>query len=151
MASSGSLQDLNPIILPDAVGILPLAPGWQVLLTIAGLTLLWQAWKYWLAWRANRYRREALQELQRLERPRDLPDLLKRTALSAFARSDIAALSGPEWHRFLDQSAGLDQFTGACGAWLDQLAYGDPALTPEQYDNLLEASRTWLKQHRRAV
>lgn len=150
MASSGSLQDLNPIVLPEAVGILPLAPGWQVLLTIAGLVVLWLAWKHWLGWRANQYRREALRELEHLERPRDLPDLLKRAALSAFQRSDIAALSGPEWHRFLDQSAGLDRFSGTCGPWLDQLAYGDLSLTPDEYDHLREASKAWLARHRRA-
>lgn len=147
METSGSLQDLNPIVFPEPVGLLPLAPGWQLLLTVAAAFMIWLAWKRWLKWRANVYRREALRELEQISHPRAIPDLLKRAALSAYRRQDIAALTGAEWHRFLDRSAGMEQFGKDCGRWLDQAAYGDPSLTTRQFTALREATRTWLARH----
>lgn len=147
METSGSLQDLNPIVLPDPVGLLPLAPGWQLLLAVIAALALWQAWKYWLKRRANVYRREALRELDQVTHPQAIPDLLKRAALSAYRRQDIAALTGTDWHRFLDRSAGMTQFGKDCGQWLDQAAYGDPSLTAQQFTALRGATKTWLIQH----
>lgn len=145
---SGSLQDLHPIVSPEPVGLLPLAPGWQVLLAIIAFFVLWQAWKLWLKRRANQYRRQAIRELDQLDGATGIPDLLKRAALSAFNRQEIAALTGSDWHQFLDRSARMDRFTGSCGAWLDAVAYGDDALTADQISELQAAARTWLAEHR---
>lgn len=149
--TSASLQNLNPIVSPEAVGLLPLAPGWKILLTVIALLVFWQLWKRWLLWRANRYRREALRELERLEGVAGIPDLLKRAALSAFERPDIAALTGPVWHQFLDHSAGMDRFSGSCGAWLDTAAYAEASLSSDQARALHDAARLWLTNHRVAV
>ena len=29
--AEGNLQNLNPLVLPDPVGLLPLAPGWKIM------------------------------------------------------------------------------------------------------------------------
>ncbi|MBN8910366.1 MAG: DUF4381 family protein, partial [Rhodospirillales bacterium] len=56
-------------------------------------------WKTIARWRRNRYRRAALRELGRLPRTGNvvpaLAALLKRTALAAFPRERVAALTGP--------------------------------------------------------
>lgn len=78
-----------------------------------------------------------------------LPDLLKRAALSAWPREQVAGLSGAAWHRFLDDSAGLNQFAGRLGPQLDILAYGGMDLTDAESQRLRSAARDWLRQHRR--
>lgn len=146
---SGSLDQLNPIVAPDAVGLLPLAPGWQVLLVVFAVAIFLVAWRRWLAWRDDRYRREALRLLDRMPDAAGIPDLLRRAALSAFPRARVAPLTGPAWHRFLDETAGQDLFSGEAGAWLDRLAYGGAPLDAVQGRRLEAAARTWLRTHRR--
>jgi hypothetical protein len=146
----GNLQNLNPIITPEPVGWLPLAPGWIVLGVILGALLTVFAWRRWLAWRDQRYRREALRELTAMTDLGSLPGLLKRAALSAWPREEVAALSGPAWHRFLDDSAGMETFSGKLGQQLDQLAYGKARPADDEETRLREAARDWLQKHRRA-
>ena len=38
--AGGNLQNLNPIVVPDPVGLLPLAPGWKALLVLLLLAAL---------------------------------------------------------------------------------------------------------------
>jgi hypothetical protein len=145
----GSLQNLNPIVMPDLVGWWPLAPGLQLLLVVIALAMGVLAWRRWLAWRDDRYRREALRELASLSDLALLPSLLKRAALSAYPRERVAPLHGAAWHRFLDESAGFDRFATRCGDLLDQLAYGGGAPSESDAQALREAARAWLKQHER--
>jgi hypothetical protein len=157
MASTGNLANLNPIVAPDPVGLLPLAPGPKVLLLIALLALAMFAWRRWLAWRDDRYRRQALRELRELPDARGIPDLLRRAALSAYARERVAPLVGEQWHRFLDETAGQKLFSGACGASLDRLAYGVPGPgapagttgATSEVRRLREAAQRWLEMHQR--
>jgi hypothetical protein len=146
----GSLQNLNPIVMPDPVGWWPLAPGLQVLLAVLALGMGVLAWRRWLAWRDDRYRREALRELASMTDLALLPSLLKRAALSAYPRERVAALHGADWHRFLDESAGLDRFATGCGATLDRLAYGGGAADEADAQALRDAARAWLQRHERA-
>lgn len=147
----GNLQDLNSIVTPEPVGWLPLAPGWIVLGVVLGLALVVVAWRRWLRWRDQRYRREALRELADMTDPAELPGLLKRTALSAWPREEVASLSGAAWHQFLDDSAGVDSFSGGLGQRLDALAYGSSDLAEGDEAQLRAAAHTWLRQHRRVA
>jgi hypothetical protein len=155
---TGSLQLLNDIVTPPAVPWWPPAPGWYVLGALVLLAAAWLAVRYFLKWRRNRYRREALEELARmrsdLSAARALPALLKRAALSAWPRREVAQLSGAEWRRFLDDSAGMDRFSGETGDILERLAYAgkaDHACTAEQLRMVFDAAESWLKQHVREV
>ncbi len=151
MDDTTSLDRLHPVVLPDAVGWLPLAPGWKVVLVFVALALLVFAWRRWLAWRDDRYRRQALKELRHLADTGALPRLLRRAALSAWPRERVAPLEGEAWHRFLDETAGFQRFagTGACGVLLDRAAYGGPALNPDEGETLRVAIHDWLRGHRR--
>ena len=107
-----SLQNLNDIIMPTSVPWWPLASGWYVLMALLLLALGWAIYRFTREWIANRYRRASLLDLQVLARGtsipaekdsclRQIPALLKRTALSVYPRTLVAGLSGESWHRFL--------------------------------------------------
>jgi hypothetical protein len=108
---------LRDIHLPDAVSWWPPAPGWWALagLVIVLLVVLWalRAWR-----RRRRLRNDAIAELARicddfehhddeLRLVRELSVLLRRIAISYYPRSDVAALTGDAWLRFLDESSHL--------------------------------------------
>ena len=101
MNDSGSLQNLNDIVVPGPVAWWPPAPGWYVMAALAILALAWLAWNRWRIWNRNRYRREALQSLARIratdsaEGAQALPELLKRAALTAWPRTYRAWMSPP--------------------------------------------------------
>ena len=105
--------NLEPLQEPEPVRFTFETIGWLMLLgfTIGVITVL--VMHRVKVRRHNRYRREALQELAKLES--GLPGLigslavLKRTAIIAFGREEVAQLDGKEWIRFVDMSAtGVD-------------------------------------------
>jgi len=110
----------------------------------------------WHRWQRNRYRRQALLELSAIRAGAAgslhlLPALLKRTALAVWPRETVAALSGAGWHRFLDDSAQINQFCSGAGELLDQLAYETgqaTTLAAAEQSRLLDSAELWLKQHR---
>jgi hypothetical protein len=155
--SGTSLQNLNDIVVPATVPWWPVAPGWYVLAGLAIALLVFFAFRALLHRKRNRYRRLALRELSDIRQQADaaalqnLPVLLKRTALSAWPRGDVAALSGTEWHRFLDRTASTELFSSGAGTLLDQLAYGteaDCSSADSSLDGVLEAAEFWLRRHR---
>ena len=159
MNEAASLQNLNDIVVPEPAAWWPLAPGWYVLAAILLALLAWLALRVWQGWRRNSYRRQALAELSAIRAGGDasslqqVPELLKRTALSAWPRQQVAGLSGAAWHRFLDDAAGMQRFRGNAGEILDRLAYagrGDRLPDSSEAALLLDAAEAWLKQHRLA-
>jgi len=156
-SSSSSLQNLNDIVVPANVPWWPVAPGWYMLAGLALLLLVFFGYRAIQHRRKNRYRRLALEELSDIRRQADavafeqLPIVLKRAALSAWPRADVAALSGAEWHRFLDRTAATDLFSSGAGMLLDQLAYGggtNRSLDEPGLARVLEAAELWLRRHR---
>ena len=156
-----SLQNLNDIAMPAAIGWWPLAPGWYAVTAMLLAALAWSCWR-WLQRRSrNRYRREALQNLAFLEQGlqdpeqrnaslRQLPVLLKRTALSAYPRSQVASLSGKDWHDFLNSKVKNTLFDESTLVTLDRVAYSSGDLSnvdPQAAASLFEASEAWLKSH----
>jgi hypothetical protein len=158
-----NLQSLNDIVLPEPVSWMPQTVGWVVV--AVGITLLsmrW-AWARYQRWLRNRYRREGLELLDRIRRElpdptrrpealRSLPGLLKRIALSAAPRTDVAALSGSEWLEFLDTTYGAPAFSGGAGRLLPTLAYASDdrvaAVPAEEIDTLMELAGDWIRDHR---
>jgi len=156
-----SLQNLNDIVLPEAAGWWPLAGGWYVMFGLLLVVLAWFAYTSVKRWIDNRYRRAALYQLQLLTEDidnadkrdyalRQLPVLLKRTALSAYPRSQLASLTGKQWHDFLNSKVSKPSFTESTTIILDKVAYSVGELNtvdPGTADKLLKACRHWLKHH----
>ncbi len=163
MKDPAGQQNLHEIVAPPPVPWWPPAPGWYAVLAVALVLLGWAGLVLARRHRANRYRREALRGLAGLEAMAangtgvggealpGLPLLLKRTALTAFPRRSVAALSGAAWHRFLDESADMQVFTDGLGPILDRISYDPSAgstLDRDETRRLFAAARRWLKRHR---
>lgn len=149
-----SLERLHDIIVPPPTPWWPPAPGWLWLIALLALVVFAVTIHGLIRWQANRYRREALAELKRLAAPGSNPpasalagmsQLLKRTALTAFPRSDVAALTGAEWFAFLDRT-GDTNFSRGLGAQLEQSVYlgNNSATDPALGDEI----RRWIRRHR---
>jgi hypothetical protein len=164
-ADPTSLDNLFDIVTPPAVPWWPPAPGWFVVGGAAVVLVIRLAWWAWKRWRAAAYRRAALAEWQRLKTRaadpeergaalRQLPELIKRTALAAFPRDEVASLSGTAWLQFLDRTGRTDAFTRGTGQLLSELAY-DPRLSTQldsaAVEELFGVVRRWIGRHSTAV
>jgi len=156
-----SLDRLHDIIVPAPVSWWPPAPGWYWVIAFALAFIFIFAGKTFIRWQHNRYRREALAELGRLEALLNdshqrtaglqaLGELLKRTALSAFSREDVASLTGTKWFAFLDRTGQKTVFSTGLGTLLENAAY-DPrivaTLNEQKIQELVAAIRHWIKHH----
>jgi hypothetical protein len=101
----GSLSNLRDIATPPPVPWWPLAPGCYVVITLAAVALLFFAIRGWRRWKANAYRREALRVLQAASASTEIATILKRTALAAYPRTEVASLTGDAWCDWLEKSA----------------------------------------------
>lgn len=157
-ADTASLARLHDIVVPDPVPWWPPAPGWLWLLGLALVLALAVLLAGFVRWQKRRYRREALADLARLElaAPRRPPgatlaalaELLKRSALTAYPRRDVAALTGPAWFAFLDRTGGT-RFADGLGEALERANYldRDPARDDGQIRELIREVGTWIRRH----
>jgi hypothetical protein len=160
-----SLENLFDIVTPPPVPWWPPAPGWFVVGGVVLVLAVWIACRAWKHWQAAAYRRTALAEWQLLKAQaadprqcavalRQLPELVKRTALAAFPREDVASLSGTAWLRFLDRTARTDPFTRGRGQLLPELSY-NPRATAQvdtvAVEELFAAVRRWMRGHSTAM
>lgn len=158
-----ALARLHDIALPDPVSMYPQTVGWYVLGALLVLAIAWVTVRAIRRYRRNRYRREALKELDRLEglaaggadrvaALREVPALVKRTALSAWPRAEVAELAGEAWLRFLDSTGRGTKFTDGAGQVLLQADYGPleklATLSSEDSDLMFGAARDWIRRQR---
>ncbi len=101
-----SLQNLRGIVEPPPVPWWPPAPGWWVVIGVVACALLLFGWRAWRRWRRNAYRRAARAELARASTVPQVAEILKRTALAAYPRTDVASLSGSAWLDWLEETGG---------------------------------------------
>ena len=79
-----------------------------------------------------------------------LPQLLKRTAIAATSREQVASLTGDDWLRFLDRSLGGDEFNSGPGRLLTRIAYATSVpqdISRDQLESLIALSRRWIRHH----
>ncbi|MFJ4156607.1 DUF4381 domain-containing protein [Pseudomonas sp. NPDC089752] len=163
---AAAIDQLKELPLPiPPFSYTPQTWGWWVVLAIVLAAGLGYALFAWRRWQRERYRREALQRLsqldaslavpeQRLSALRELPELLKRVALSMPDSPPVQSLSGAHWQEFLQQRARFalpEQFAER----LQTLAYAPDAqvqaIGAEELSTLLQTSRRWIEAHHVAV
>lgn len=160
-ADPTSLDRLHDIIVPPPAPWWPPAPGWYwvigCLLAIAAYAIV----RGFVSWQHNRYRREALAEWRRIKSQladaktrstavTELAILLKRAAITAFPRMQVASLTGRPWLAFLDRTAAMREFDSDTGALLERATYG--SISPADIDlkraeHLANSVRRWLMHH----
>ncbi len=162
-ANVPGLEKLHEILLPEPVSWMPQTLGWYVAFGLIAGIIGWWAYGNFQRFRENRYRRFAFAELEvigrELQQPEkrvralvEIPLLLKRTALAAFPRSDVAGLSGEKWLAFLDKTMGGKDFKENEGRMLPELTYA-PAhriakIPDEVIGKLLQLVRRWIQVHK---
>lgn len=163
-ATQDTLRQLADLAVPPPIGWVPQTWGWAMLAGVVIMLAGWLAWRGMKRRAANRYRREALQMLDRLEAGLTddeqraaavlaMAELLKRVALAAWPRAEVATLSGHAWIQFLREHDGASRLPDEFATLLDDLEYRAP--TP--FQNMDEsrrwagAVRKWIEGHRVSV
>jgi hypothetical protein len=141
------LDKLHDFYQPPPPAWTPQTIGWYVVFAILGLLVLWLVMHSIRRWHANRYRREALRQLESLS-PDQYSALLKRTALAAWPREKVAALSGESWLNFLSQAGGNGHFQHAPGNRIEEIALQRAALSGEDEQQLRRLTADWIRRHR---
>ena len=144
---------------PPAISWWPQTIGWKFLLLGLFLFTIKKMYGLWQAYQRNAYRREALvwinalttfYDLEQQAIYRQLPALLRKTALVAFDRSKICQLQSDEWDAWLDQHCQSTAFTKRCARQLHLLSFAPASqISPQQIQTLLNEIRLWIKFHRR--
>lgn len=151
------IAQLKELGLPAPVSYAPQTWGWWVLLAVLVLAAVLIGVRRYRQWRRDQYRREALVRLAQLrERSddlnalRELPELLKRVALSMPTSTSVAALSEEDWQRFLQQHSKKPLPTDF-SQQLAQLAYAPDdalrALPAPQRLALFDTCQHWVEHH----
>ena len=158
-AAVDPVAGLVDIPLPPQVSLWPQTWPARILLVLVVLGLVYGTVRAVRHWRVNRYRRQALSELAGIEAhaaslaPADLAcalaSLLRRTALAAFPRDRVAALTGAEWLSFLDRTCGGSAFSAGAGRTIESSAYGPAPAAGADSTGQIQAVRAWIRGHRR--
>jgi len=133
-----SLSNLRDIVVPDAPPFWPPAAGLWVALGLVALVLLFAGWRVYTARRRNAYRRAGLLLLGDAKTAHDVSVVMKRVALAAFPREQVASLYGEEWVAFLRETCPRGQFPETVTT--DTAAESDRPL--------VELAGTWIRHHR---
>lgn len=153
MSDPADLSNLRDIVTPPDVSLWPPAPGWWIvgaaLLASAAVLAAMAVLRY----RRNAYRRAALVELTGTEHlppgeaAQRITAILKRAALVAYARPEVAELSGDVWLGFLDRTGRTDAFTAGPARRLVSLAYGGGG-EASNLRPIVSGARAWVRRHR---
>lgn len=148
---------LVDIPLPAPVSLWPHTPAAQVMILVLAASLIAGTWWLLRRRRANRYRRAALHELGAIEaRLASEPDadlssalaaLVRRTALAAFPREQVATLAGPAWLAFLDRTSDSSDFSQGPGQALEIAAYRHTPAGAQRQHVLAGLVREWIRTH----
>lgn len=136
-----SLSGLQDIVLPGIPALWPPAPGFWILLFLLLITVisLWR-WRRVL-YRRNAYRRAGLELLADAQTVYEVSVTLKRVALAAFPREEVASLHDTEWANFLNNSCSHCHFDAE--TWRENTQTADRTLH--------EKASVWIRKHVRPV
>jgi len=151
--AQASLDNLHDIIVPDAVGFFPPAPGWYVVALLFLALLFHFMVQSYKEYKKSLYKREALKELETYKKNSKedviaLLSLAKRVGLAAFGRHKIAILSDDSWWNFMEQHSKAKVDAQEREA-LSKLLY-DASYTMDNalYENTKAFVTLWIKTHK---
>lgn len=133
-----SLDQLRDIVVPNAPAFWPPAPALWWLLAIVVMVMVIYFSRRRARQLRNAYRHNALELLDQASTLYDISVILKRTALAAFPREQVASLYGEDWASFLRKTGGRRDFT--------PLTQGPPDAPASKETRRLAAH--WIKRHK---
>jgi len=147
------LTSFNEVSAPVDISWWPQTLGWQLLLLIVILVIVFRIYIMIRHYFRNAYRRGALQLLAQLSDEltdlQKLPQLIRKTSLYAFERESICLLTGEKWEHWLDAQCPGASFSVKHRGQLSLLAYApEIQLTPQQLNVLKQQIAFWIKHHR---
>ena len=150
---SNPLLSLHEVNAPADISWWPQTLGWHLLLCLVFIFLLYRTYLVFRKYLSNAYRRGALLQLVELgDEQSDLekiPQVLRKTALYAHDRHEVAPLIGHEWECWLDKQCKKAEFSGRYSGMLAQLAYSHQnKLAKEELVALRSQVELWIKNHR---
>ncbi len=152
--AQASLDRLHDIIVPDAIGFFPPAPGWYIVVSLLAAWLFHVAVVRYKAYRESAYRRDALAELASIgatgeESALALLLLAKRVAIAAYGRQKTAGLSNEAWWDFVEAHSKV-KVDDALRRSTAQLLYGEQTeITDGELKAIRDIVQKWIKTHRR--
>ncbi len=139
------LNMLEPAPEPSPISMTPQTWGWAALAILLLIVLFAAFSVVHKHRRANAYRRAALAELSVPDIPSaKIAEVLRRTALAAYPRDQVAGLYGDEWIKFLNQSSDIQPLNQELSHALTEAPY---KTTPSNED-LMQMARHWVKSHK---
>lgn len=138
LAESHSLDNLRDIVIPEAPSLWPFSTGLWLALIVMAAILIYVALQWYSAHKRDAYRRAGLSLLDGARTVHDVSVILKRVALAAYPREQVAPVYGDQWLKFLDSTCPKCQFTELAG--LDD--------TSEADQRLRHMASRWIEQHR---
>lgn len=153
------LKEFVETTAPVDISWWPQTLGWQLILVCFGVYAIKKIYTLWQNYKINAYRREALAwlkdlptfyDLEQQAVYRQLPALLRKTALLAFNRNQVCHLQGDEWDAWLDEHCEKTAFTTHCARQLHLLSFAPaPQINGQQIQDLINEVSLWIKFHRR--
>jgi hypothetical protein len=148
------LKDLH---LPEAISWFPPAIGWWLVAVLIPLVI---GFLYWFYQRLTR--KTALKTAQKIlayiknspmnnaNKLAELSALLRRVAISATPRTQIAGLTGQAWLAFLDGSLKNAPFTTGAGRCLADAPYRQSVPSELEISQLISLCEDWLKAQKKS-
>ena len=147
--NAASLQNLHDIVELPSVPLWPPAIGGYIILSLILAVALLFVVHALIRFRRDAYRRSAIAALAALPADENalpqIASLLKRTALVAYPREQVASLTGDEWLQWLTNTSGLT-IPVATGEALKDGLYGGSGVAESQA--LREFAVKWIRRHR---
>lgn len=131
-----SLSNLRDIVVPETPPFWPPAPGLWVALGVVTLVVFLIVWQWRTLRRRNAYRKAGLLLLKESRTAHDVSIVMKRVALAAFPREQVASLYGDDWATFLHETCPRSSFLELTAADADS------------NQKLVDLASTWIRHHR---
>jgi hypothetical protein len=151
------LKEIVETEAPAAISWLPQTIAWQIIFLLLMILLVCKIWQKYQEYKANAYRREALNWLRNLPRYdeanphpayRQIPALLKKTALHYYGREVVNQQRFSEWEHWLDLQCAKCDFENKCPQLFTELAHAPViSIDNQKMSVLIEQVKRWIKYH----
>jgi len=152
------LKDIVETTMPETISWWPSTLGWKFVVVIILLFSLNKLLKSVQRYRHNIYRRQALTWLESIPDShneqsdgiyRQIPALVRLTALKATSRREISNLNKAQWDLWLDKQCPACNFATTFPKYLHLLAYSPTFSLPQsEMTAFITEVKIWIKQHR---